>query len=486
MIAEVIGEGKIFSKEISKDQVKVGNSITLTGYYQADPLLTIVDKQLDTTKKQLQEKGRATLPIAILNKYIPTNYERETGIYGGFEEERTKHTYDIAGRGEPSERYPFNTLLITNDLLLHVYHKIFDNSLKYYEEHTARPTLEKLSLNLRNQYLTLAKKEKNADLKAMYDFLAAYWTVPSIFLPSEDSIRTTIEKIREKNDQRGKSDLNDEEIGTIIKERTKELTKELFPTYQNLLPKVVDQILAAEEDRALDTFMISLGKDFFQQADMEIQQDYTQFQPRSHYTDSSLLKTYFIATKWLMREKFYFGSPELTRAAMIMASTISEDNLKEFNKLSEQIKNLIGSDDDLTIQEMRDFLRTEKLNTPNAILSNAVTSETFKKLKTLHPQRITSTHYQTAEVGQTTEQEAKETLDGFIFFGEKFTLDSFIFDQMTAGSAEKEFTTKPNMQTALIIPDILANNDLAHQLVKIRMTEKSKLSPPKILENQEK
>jgi hypothetical protein len=39
------------------------------------------------------------------------------------------------------ERYPFNTLLVTNDLLLHVFHKIFDNELQYFEESQARVTL---------------------------------------------------------------------------------------------------------------------------------------------------------------------------------------------------------------------------------------------------------------------------------------------------------------------------------------------------------
>jgi hypothetical protein len=44
---------------------------------------------------------------------------------------------------------------------------------------------------------------------------------------------------------------------------------------------------------------------------------------------------------------------------------------------------------------------------------------------------------------------------GFVFFGEKFTLDSYIFDLMTAGSAEKEFEIMPKKQTALIVPDVL-------------------------------
>jgi hypothetical protein len=62
--------------------------------------------------------------------------------------------------------------------------------------------------------------------------------------------------------------------------------------------------------------------------------------------------------------------------------------------------------------------------------------------------------------------------DGFVFFGEKFTLDSYVFDLMTAGSAEKEFTFKPNIQTALMIPDILEDNALANQLVNLRLAEK--------------
>ncbi|MBO4531650.1 MAG: DUF3160 domain-containing protein [Paludibacteraceae bacterium] len=38
----------------------------------------------------------------------------------------------------------------------------------------------------------------------------------------------------------------------------------------------------------------------------QILQNYTLFQPRSHYTDSNGLKTYFMAAKYIMREKFYF------------------------------------------------------------------------------------------------------------------------------------------------------------------------------------
>jgi hypothetical protein len=183
-----------------------------------------------------------------------------------------------------------------------------------------------------------------------------------------------------------------------------------------------------------------------------------------------------MATKWLMREKFYFNSTRLTQAAMVMVSTISEKDLQEFNQLSQQIKNLVGSDDDLTIDEMRDYLKQYgRVNLPTGIVITARPREQVtEQLRALHPQKIQSTHYTTPNcVECVTEEKAKSATDGFVLFGEKFTFDSYLFDLMTAGSAEKEFAEKPNMQTALIVPDILEDNALANQFVKLRLKEKS-------------
>lgn len=167
---------------------------------------------------------------------------------------------------------------------------------------------------------------------------------------------------------------------------------------------------------------------------------------------------------------------------MIMAITTPDAELKEFNDLQNQIKNLIWMDDDLTLNEMKSFLKSKGLTSVSAILSADINT-LISELSSLHPQKITSTHYQTAEIAQFTEDEAKQMLDWFVFFWEKFTLDSYIFDQMTAWSAEEEFSFKPNLQTAFIVPDILTDNSIAHQLVKQWMSRKSKSNPPKILEN---
>jgi hypothetical protein len=44
---------------------------------------------------------------------------------------------------------------------------------------------------------------------------------------------------------------------------------------------------------------------------------------------------------------------------------------------------------------------------------------------------------------------------------------------LTAGNAEKEFLKKPNIQTALLIPDVIENYAPANQLVQLWLKEKS-------------
>jgi hypothetical protein len=86
-------------------------------------------------------------------------------------------------------RYSFNTVLITNDLLLHVYHKLFENSLKYYEETEARDTIASMAAHMVQKFNTLASQEENSELKEIYQFLAAYWSIPTILLPDTEALQ---------------------------------------------------------------------------------------------------------------------------------------------------------------------------------------------------------------------------------------------------------------------------------------------------------
>lgn len=87
----------------------------------------------------------------------------------------------------------------------------------------------------------------------------------------------------------------------------------------------------------------------------------------------------------------------------------------------------------------------------------------------LRPQKIISLSYNTPEEQMLTEQQAKDLTAGFIFFGEKFTIDSRFFDQFTAGSAEKESEYKPRVQSALMVADNLLNTPITQKFTKLRL-----------------
>ena len=121
----------------------------------------------------------------------------------------------------------------------------------------------------------------------------------------------------------------------------------------------------------------------------------------------------------------------------------------------------------MTLESLTAWMKENEINNIDAIknLSEEKKSELFK----LVPQKIQSTAYSTDEAMSIGSDDAKDMTAGFVFFGEKFTLDSYIFDLTTAGSAEIEYAYMPNKQTALIVPDILENNSDAAEMVDLWM-----------------
>ena len=121
----------------------------------------------------------------------------------------------------------------------------------------------------------------------------------------------------------------------------------------------------------------------------------------------------------------------------------------------------------MTLESLTTWMKENGINNVDAIknLSEEKKSELFK----LVPQKIQSTAYSTEDTMSIGSDEAKDMTAGFVFFGEKFTLDSYIFDLTTAGSAEVEYAYMPNKQTALIVPDILENNSDAAEMVDLWM-----------------
>jgi hypothetical protein len=101
---------------------------------------------------------------------------------------------------------------VTNDLLLHTFHKIFSNELKYFEESSARVTLSNLSEKAFKHFLALSKSTKQPkNLTEKASFLTAYRAIPYALLPSNDELKALFEK-RQDGIYRPDTTLEDPEL----------------------------------------------------------------------------------------------------------------------------------------------------------------------------------------------------------------------------------------------------------------------------------
>ncbi len=397
-----------------------------------------------------------------------TSYESDGSRQWGEWDERATNHEKIGGINSPYKRYPYNTILVTSDLLLHIYHRLFDNSLKFYEESVARPMLTQLSTSLFQKFIGLAKNTKDSELKQHYEFLAAYRSIPySILIPNDELINTITTNANENPDS---ADITDEQIQTIITKRQQSLLKQLTPRYQKPVQDTLKEILAASNSEGKNILLETLSPNLLTSFTWfdGLKFDYTQFKPRAHYTTDSLLKTYFIGMKRLMREKLFFADKQVTTAALIMINNIKNAELKQFNEFYTFIQKLIGEDDDVNITDIQKFITTQWRKSDKDIIGKT-NENTQTSLQKLRPQKIMSVSYSTPGVGDVTEQKAKDITAGFIFFWEKFTIDSRFFDQFTAGSAEKESEYKPRVQSALMVADNLINTPVTQKFAALRL-----------------
>ena len=390
-------------------------------------------------------------------KWNLVNYQLDWNVPAfEFDEEWTRMIRLIWWEKEKYRRYPQNSMYVTSDLLLHIFHLLFDNNLKYYEWTIARDLMWTISRNNLEKFSNLLS---NSEWKVTeyYDFLTAYWSIPStLFMEKSELIILNSYK----------EDLENEQLNYKLKSKNLVNYKNYVSLkYHDSLSNELQSILDAtkkEEDYLMKEFVPDSS--IFNE--LSIKQDFTQFKPRSHYNSDSLLKTYFMWMKFLMKEKFYFSDKKLAIAALIQANNLSDKDKQNFDELYQFTKNIIWDDDDINIYDLQKYIKSEWWKTDEDIV-DWMSDIVQKELMTMKQQNIISTTYETKNNREISEKQAHEKTVWFVFFGEKTTIDSWIYDQLTAWSAEIESTEKPSIVTALSIPTVLSDNTIAGDLVKL-------------------
>lgn len=362
---------------------------------------------------------------------------------------------DIGGCADPSCREPDGSVFITTDFLLHSYHRLLEKEFEYIEQKEFYPKLQKMSEALLEKALSESANVKDPEQKTSLERVAVYFAVPSAILETAKNDFENYKSVIESGEIGGnanlssaQSDSKDAVLANLEKMKNR-LPSTSFQTAQNEIELVMSANTPANSPL--------LGK-FQKEAGLEFPEDYTQFNPRSHYSKNPILRTYFRSMMWYGRMNFLLASPELTRDALNIAGMIEKTGLgKDWEDIYVPTAFFVGESDDLGIVEYREAMK------------NAGTIDNFNQnfvaniqaiLKNYKNPKIMSSIAVGDEVLRSSKEELQNKTKGFRFMGQRFTPDAFVFSTLTQGDELPDPETGeslPSMPTALMVAAAMGN-----------------------------
>lgn len=194
-------------------------------------------------------------------------------------------------------------------------------------------------------------------------------------------------------------------------------------------------------------------------------EDYTQYVPRGHYTESEQLEQYFRAMMWFGRMRFQLlrdsalGSTfDLlqTRAAALLTWMVTgnESVYNAWQKIYTTTEFFVGASDDLTFQDYLTVLNQKGISAPEQLSSDAAVADVAQALLDRNRSQIQSDPVLAGSL-----EEALNKTAGLRFMGQRFTPDSYIFQQLIDPQVPSRM-----LPMGLDVPAVLGSN-LARQLL---------------------
>lgn len=285
------------------------------------------------------------------------------------------------------------TTFITTDFLIHNLHLLFDKMLQDTEQSIFYPVLKILVKKYYDQLVEIESNiaENETSLKEAVDIMKKYFLVPADILGIEL------------------------------------ISKENYP-----------------DDVKTELEYIAKAQGFEKAPIFQYKEDYSQFKPRGHYTKNKILKRYFKAMIWFGRLHFYCEIPDdkeelkrnikLTSSALLITKIAKDDPkiLNLWKTLFIPINYIVGESDDYNLLQYLSISKNIDFDNFGKWLGNDKNIISFieEANKKLEGPRIS---------GNTLRQKDEPFADenakapgGFRFFGQRFTFDSFIHNQLSS------------------------------------------------------
>ena len=361
------------------------------------------------------------------------------------------------GGGSAQYRDQTNAKLYTPDIVLHAYHKYFDDALKTLESRDLTVSLQ--------QFLTLVNDNIAADLLNAsgetvnhLNQLTAQVAVARTLLANQNPPKPDFFKSPEEHDAYAN---NDKTIDSVAN------AKKIIAPYLNGLPSAL--VDAANQELTLIYSAQSVtSSPLYGAYNTAIKADYTQYTPRSHYTESSALRAYFRTMMYLGRNTYYFKSDNGLIDSNLLSYEVKRPSTggvapyESWKKIMDLTGFFAGESDDVTFTEFNNFVSAvvPGLNPVNGTAQNTIKTE-LSRLAELRTPKILSDVFVDGNVPNMTKEDILRNTMGLRIFGQRFTLDAWTLNSLTAGQ-EKTDVRLPSMPSALFVSAALGNKQAAN------------------------
>lgn len=280
--------------------------------------------------------------------------------------------------------YENQTAFITTDSIYHVYHLLFDKILRDLERESFTTALTNLTQGLLQASLQQYQSVTGTPLEEAALRNTAFLAVAARLLDSSAEI----------------------------------------PEPARQLAEAELKLIEARESVAVSPIW-----DQPSQADaLKYREDYSQYIPRGHYTLSEQLERYFKAMMWYGRMTLRLRDGQETQRALLLSHILrSQPELeKSWNTIYQATTFLVGKSDDLSFHEYGvladqvfganpDLLQYADDNKLGAFMNAA---------EALPPPQVNS-------MWVWIDEDKEEAIKGFRVMGQRFTLDAYVFGQVT-------------------------------------------------------
>ncbi len=322
--------------------------------------------------------------------------------------------------------YPDMSVFIASDVLLNTFHIFFDNLLLAMEKDSLRGDLLALVTSLKNKAAVLYNSFPEGKTKdAALDVVAYFQVAHTLLDPDGEMIR---------------------EVSEVVSQEIELIMKHSGPAPSPIFNRLKYSKGFCSVDYCFEDHlncMICSDESALPCAEgLETlacperhSEDYSQYNPRGHYTYSEELSQYFRAMMWLGRMTFFNRSPQSTRGSIITLDSIksakaeigdkTENTINIWRRILRIIGTCVGGMDDLTIDEIDNAV--SPILGSDFELSKLDDDDLIKEVqlevsKLRDPAILSGILSASAEVGAATK--------GFRLLGQSFLPDSYALGQL--------------------------------------------------------